>query len=64
MSKEKFTHFQNIVLELSDGRKVQATVPAFCKTDDELANLHIVKIEMTRPQPLPKDSKFKVIDGE
>ena len=66
MSKEKLetlTHFQNIVLELSDGRKIKATVPAFCETEEELANIHILKIGMTQPQPLPKESNFKIIDG-
>ena len=59
--KEEVISFQNIILHLKDGRTVQATVPSFCEDEEELAGLHISRIEMTKPRPLPDGSNFQLI---
>ena len=62
-SNKKFTHFQNIIIHLEDGRRIQATVPAFCKEKEDLANIKVTKIEITEPAELPKGSGFQMING-
>jgi hypothetical protein len=50
--------FQNIFLHLSDKRIIQASVPAFCFTEEELKNLSVDKVSISKPQPLPKGASF------
>ena len=58
-----FTHFQNLVIHLKDGRCIQATIPAFCETEEDLTNIKIMKIEITRPEKLPDGSGFQMINS-
>ena len=62
--KDEVSYFQNIILHLKGGKTITATVPAFCKTKEDLESLHIDKIEMTKPMVLPRGSNFQVIEGE
>ena len=66
MNKNKTTNledamFQNIIISFENGEKITASVPAFCEDEKVLEKLHITKIEISRPQILPKDSSFKLI---
>jgi len=47
--------FQVIILTLSDGRKIRATVPAFCEESDRLS---IVDFQVTPPEELPADARW------
>lgn len=64
MEEEKeIKMFQNIKLELSNGKAVEATVPAFMssKQADEL-DIKVVSISITEPISLPKGSFFEVLE--
>jgi len=41
--------YQNIVITLSDGRRIAATVPAFVKAEDHIV---IMKVEVTEEREL------------
>jgi hypothetical protein len=43
--------YQTIILHLSDGRTIKATVPEFCKEGDVLSLLP--QIEVTKPKEMP-----------
>ena len=58
MELDKITQYQNIVLELSDGREIKATVPVFCQVDDELS---IVGVRVTPP---PRFRAWDILGGE
>lgn len=58
MTKEKY---QNIVLELTDGRLIKATVPAFCHRGDEIS---IRDIRVTNPKKLPDNCSFENVEYE
>lgn len=60
-SKSKLEFFQNITLELSNGKKVSASVPAFCLTEDEIKEIVITSVTITKPLPMPKGSHFEII---
>ena len=50
--------FQNVILTLSDGREVRASVPAFLKAGDPPVN--IIGIKVTHPIPLPGGTSFSL----
>jgi hypothetical protein len=53
--------FQNIMLTLSDGRNIVATVPAFCEGEEDL---QIIKAVFTEPMPLPDGFHFENAEEE
>ena len=59
--KEEVQYFQNIFIKLSDGRDIQASVPAFCSSEEELKNLKISEIKITEPREAPKGMSFRII---
>ena len=48
--------YQNIILELADGRLVRATVPAFCHIRDKVS---VRDIRVTNPEKLPDNCSFE-----
>lgn len=46
--------FQNVILYLSDGRKIVASIPPLIGVG-EAPELKVVKVEITEPAELPKD---------
>ena len=60
--EEKNRYFQNIILKFSSGKEIKASVPAFCNTEEELENLHITDIKVTRPKEFPKGVNFQTLD--
>jgi len=58
---DKGKMFQYVIFELSDGRLVQATVPAFCHIGDHVS---VSKIRVTNPEELPEDYSFEYINKE
>lgn len=48
--------YQNLIFELSDGRLIQATVPAFCELGDPIS---VKEIRVTEPKELPKEYAFE-----
>lgn len=52
--------YQNIVFELSDGRLISATVPAFCQLGD---SVEVKRIRVTNPEELPKDYFFESLEN-
>lgn len=55
------TKYQNIVFELTDGRLISATVPAFCLVGDKV---NVREIRVTHPQELPADCSFEDVEYE
>lgn len=54
--------YQNVIFELTDGRLILATVPAFCYAGDQVS---VKEIRVTHPKELPKDCAFEnLIDEE
>jgi len=49
---------QNLILELSDGRIIYATVPAFCKVGDQVS---VKEIRVTNPKKLPDGCNFEQV---
>lgn len=47
--------YQSIVFELSDGRLITATVPAFCHVGDPVS---VKEIRVTNPSELPEGFSF------
>ncbi len=50
-------HYQVLTLELEDGRKIEATVPAFCDPQQGIMPA-ILKIDITDPVKLPDGMQF------
>jgi len=61
MTKKKKQYFQNIFLELSNGEKIQASVPAFAFTDEDIASVTIQSIKITKPKEMPGDMSFEYV---
>ena len=57
MAKTKM--YQNLILELTDGRLVNATVPAFCHVGDPIS---IRAIRVTNPKSLPDNCSFEDLE--
>ena len=51
--------YQNLILELSDGRLINTTVPAFCKVGDQIS---ITAIRVTNPKELPEGCSFEELE--
>lgn len=51
--------YQNIILELTDGRLISATVPAFCLVGDKI---EAREVRVTNPKELPKDCTFEDVE--
>jgi len=58
--EEVVEKYQLIVLILSDGRKIQAVVPAFI---EEGQYITIKSAQVTHPQPLPAGASFGTLQG-
>lgn len=56
--EEKEEYFQNIFLQLSDGNRIKASIPAFCFSEEEAEKVRIVGIGISPPMKLPKDVTF------
>ena len=56
-------YFQNIVITLSDGRDIKASIPAFAFSGEELGDITIQKVQIFPPRPLPKGSSFENFEG-
>lgn len=54
-SKDDRVYYQNLIFTLSTGKKVVATVPAFCDTGDDL---RVTQVQVTRPIPLGEGWSF------
>ena len=61
MRKKEKQYFQNVILELSNGEKIQASVPAFAFTDEDIANVTIESIKITPPKEMPGDMSFEYV---
>ena len=48
--------YQNIVLELSDGRIISAIAPAFCRVGDQIS---VRELRVTHPKELPEGCSFE-----
>ena len=53
--------YQNIILELADGRLIRATVPAFCHIGDKVS---VRDIRVTNPKKLEELSKAMRADAK
>lgn len=53
--------YQNIVLELSDGRLISAAVPAFCHIGDRVL---VRAIRVTNPERLPNGYTFEQLEKD
>ena len=53
--------YQNIVLELSDGRLISAIAPAFCHIGDQVS---VRKLRVTHPTELPEGCSFEDLKEE
>ncbi len=51
--------YQNIILELTDGRLIRATVPTFCHIGDKVS---VQDIRVTNPERLPENCSFEKED--
>lgn len=51
--------YQNIIFELTDGRLISATVPAFCLVEDKV---NVREIRVTHPKELPADCSFEDVE--
>ena len=59
------TKYQTIIITLSNGNTVQATVPAFCTQEEVEANeIHLTSINITDAKPLPENYKWEPIYKE
>ena len=53
--------YQNIILELSDGRLISATAPAFCHVGDKIS---IKEIRVAPPKELPKGYSYEQLKDD
>ena len=51
--------YQNLILELSDGRLISTTVPAFCHVGDQVS---VRAIRVTESKELPEDCAFEEME--
>ena len=58
--KEK-QFFQNILLKLSDGKEIQASVPAFAFTDKDIQDVIVEEIKITEPKEMPTGMSFEYV---
>ena len=53
--------YQNVVFELTDGRLICASVPAFCHVGDQVS---VKAIRVTNPVELPEGCSFENLERD
>jgi hypothetical protein len=61
MIMNKNRMYQNVMLELSTGKLIHVTVPAFCQVGDRIT---VKEIRVTNPKELPTGCSFEELVPE
>jgi len=59
--QKELEYFQNVFIEFSNGKTLQASIPAIFFTEEDLAGVEIKDIKVTKPKKMPEGTSFSYI---